>query len=106
VLLGLLGAEVRAGGGPPAPAVRADIEDFLYKPDPLQIKAGTTITWVNLDQVIHTVTHGTSPYPGGAFNSGVLNKDESWSYTFTAPGDFPYFCLVHPDMVGTVKVTP
>jgi len=106
VLLGLLGTEVRAGGSPPAPAVRAEIKDFLYKPDPLQIKAGTTVTWTNRDAAIHTVTQGISPHPGGVFDSGVLTRDQSWSYTFTAPGNYPYFCLVHPDMTATVMVMP
>lgn len=107
VLLGLLGNEVRNGSGTPRPSISADIKDFLYIPDPIQIKAGTIVKWTNLDPVIHTVTQGGSPpHPGGAFDSGVLNKNESWSFTFTAPGDYPYFCLVHPNMTGTVKVTP
>jgi plastocyanin len=106
VLLGLLGTEVRTNSATPGPPVSAEIKGFLYKPDPIQIKAGTTVTWVNRDPVIHTVTQGVSPHPGGVFDSGVINKDQSWSYTFTAPGSYPYFCLVHPDMIAMVDVTP
>ena len=60
---------------------------------------GDTVTWTNLDFVVHTAT-STS----GAFDSGDLDQNESFSLTFTAPGTFAYLCTPHPDMTGTVIV--
>jgi plastocyanin len=59
------------------------------------------VTWVNHDDVPHTATAtGDSP----AFDSGALDTDEKFSFTFKAPGTYPYACKVHPHMTGTVIV--
>lgn len=58
---------------------------------------GTTVTWVNMDSVEHTVT-------GEGWGSGTLQPGESWSYTFTQPGTYFYKCTIHPEMTGLVIV--
>jgi plastocyanin len=82
-----------------AGAVAVPIVDFTYEPAELQVAVGTTVVWTNDDTAPHTVTA-----LDGAFNSGNMNLSETWSYTFTSPGDVPYVCLYHPLMTGTVKV--
>ena len=58
---------------------------------------GTTVTWINMDSVQHTVT-------GEGWGSGTLRPGESWSYTFTQPGTYFYKCTIHPEMTGLVMV--
>ncbi len=71
-----------------------------YSPNPVKVRAGETVTWVNDDSARHTATSND-----GVFDSGVLRKGEAFSYTFDEAGEYPYFCAVHPKMVGTVVVT-
>jgi len=75
------------------------ITDFAFAPATLTVAVGDTVTWTNLDFVVHTAT-STS----GAFDSGDLDQNESFSLTFTAPGTYAYLCTPHPDMAGTVIV--
>ena len=65
------------------------------------VKAGTTVTWVNEDDDAHTVTSTSN-----AFRSPGLDTGEAFSYTFTQPGTYEYFCTLHPLMTGTVVVAP
>jgi len=81
-----------------------------FDPNTITIKVGTTVTWTNQDAMLHTVTSGTSTgtagTPDGQFNSGFIAEGATWSHTFTAAGEFPYFCTPHPWMIGKVIVTP
>lgn len=89
-------------------AVRADskpsigtevkIDNFSFGPD-LTVAAGTTITWTNHDDVPHVVASDTN-----IFKSKVLDTDDRYSYTFTKPGTYLYFCTVHPKMTARVVV--
>ncbi|MGI0018850.1 MAG: cupredoxin domain-containing protein [Nitrososphaera sp.] len=72
-----------------------------YSPNPVEIKAGETITWINDDSAVHTVTSSD-----GAFDSGVLRRGETFSFTFDKEGEYPYFCALHPNMAGTVAAAP
>jgi plastocyanin len=65
------------------------------------VKAGTTITWTNQDDIPHTVVSDAK-----AFKSGVLDTDDSFSFKFDTAGDYVYFCSVHPKMTGHIKVMP
>lgn len=65
------------------------------------MKAGTKVTWTNNDGAPHTVTSDS-----GAFGSQTLNQGNTFSFTFTSAGTFPYHCAFHPGMKGTVIVTP
>jgi plastocyanin len=80
--------------------VEVEIEDFAYVPGTVTIKVGTTVTWTNKDSVGHTATSDD-----GVFDSGMLGKGSSYSFTFTTAGTYGYFCKPHPYMVATIVVT-
>jgi plastocyanin len=73
-----------------------------YNPNPIEIKVGDTVTWINDDSSPHTVT---SLNDSSTFDSDVLRRGETFSFTFDKEGEYPYFCTLHPRMVGTVIVT-
>jgi plastocyanin len=81
------------------------IMNYGFYPTGLTVAKGTTVTWVNMDLVQHTVTAGTEQAPTNLFDSHELNHMQSFSYTFSAPGTYIYYCDVHPSMIGTVTVT-
>jgi manganese oxidase len=79
-----------------------------FVPDTLTVKVGTTVTWVNQDGYVHTVTSGTSPSDrSGLFDSGNLNGGETFSFTFDKAGTYDYFCIPHFSlgMIGKIIVT-
>ena len=86
-----------------SPARAADtevkIDNFTFNPQQITVKAGTTVTWVNHDDIPHTVTSKTM-----AFKSKALDTDDKFSFTFATPGTYPYFCALHPHMTGTIVV--
>jgi plastocyanin len=75
------------------------IDNFTFDPQKITIKAGTTVTWKNVDDIPHTVTSTAR-----TFKSKALDTDDSFSYTFTTPGTFEYFCSLHPHMTATIVV--
>jgi plastocyanin len=75
------------------------IDNFSFTPQTLTVHAGTTVTWVNKDDVPHTVTSTDKK-----LKSRVLDTDERFSYTFSNPGTNSYFCSVHPHMTGKIIV--
>jgi plastocyanin len=77
------------------------IDNFTYRPAVLTVAAGTKVTWVNRDDVPHTVT---SPAKPRVLDSGTLDTDQSFSHVFSKPGTYEYFCAVHPKMTGKVIV--
>jgi plastocyanin len=79
---------------------------LFYSPENFTVKVGTTVTWVNDDPVTHTVTSTTVPSGAKSFTSGFLAYENEFSYTFTVPGTYYYYCTIHPFMTGTVTVTP
>jgi len=81
-----------------AESAAVTIDNFTFQPAALTVKAGTTVTWTNHDDIPHAVVSA------GTFRSKALDTDQSYSFTFTAPGDYSYFCSLHPHMTGTVKV--
>jgi plastocyanin len=82
-----------------ASANQIAISEYMYAPATLTIVAGTKVTWVNHDEVPHTIVDTDK-----AFRSGALDTDDTYSYTFTKPGTYHYFCTLHPKMVGTIVV--
>ena len=86
--------------GPDA-AARVTIDQFAYSPRELTVTAGTRVTWVNRDDVPHTVTSTDKPR---RFSSGTLDTDQEFTHLFTAPGTYEYFCAVHPKMTAKVIV--
>ena len=83
----------------PAAEVRVSIDNFSFSPAVVTVPVGGRVTWVNRDDVPHTATAETK-----AFNSPALDTDETFSHVFTAPGEYPYFCAIHPHMTGRVIV--
>jgi plastocyanin len=67
--------------------------------NPVEVKVGETVTWINDDSGRHTVTS-----KDGFFDSGMMGKGQSFSYTFDKEGEYTYHCEPHPNMVGTVVV--
>jgi plastocyanin len=92
-----------AGGMAEAPAQAEDavvkIDNFTFNPPMLKVKAGTTVNWKNEDDIPHTVASVTK-----AFKSKALDTDDSYSFTFTTPGVYEYFCSLHPHMTATIVV--
>ena len=83
-----------------APAVtEVKIDNFTFAPQRMVIKAGTTVTWINEDDIPHTVAATDK-----SFRSKVLDTDDKYSFTFTTAGVFEYFCSLHPHMTGTIVV--
>jgi len=82
-----------------ATAPQVTVEQAMFGPATLTIRAGTTVTWVNHDGDLHTVTSSQ-----GLFASPGLDPGDTFAYRFTAPGTYPYFCAVHPHMKGTILV--
>jgi plastocyanin len=80
------------------------IQLFQYQPAQLEIKAGTTVTWVNQDDIQHTVTLGTRENPNGAVNLSLSGKSATASFTFDRPGEYEYFCDRHQSMRGRILV--
>ena len=77
------------------------IANFTFDPPTLTVKAGTTVTWVNADDIPHVVSE-----KDGKFRSPALDTDDKFSQTFSTAGTFEYFCAIHPHMTGKIVVTP
>jgi plastocyanin len=71
----------------------------IYRPDAITVPAGTTVRFVNDDTDIHTVTARDN-----AYDSGLMFQNQAWTYTYSTPGTYEYYCLPHPWMVGTIEV--
>ena len=75
------------------------IQEFMFTPNPLTVKAGATVTWVNMDDEPHSVVSNTA-----LFRSGALDTKESFSFKFVQPGTYHFTCSIHPRMVGIIVV--
>lgn len=87
---------------PPAnssPEVAVKIDNFSFSPATITVPAGTTVRWTNRDDLPHTVVSDDK-----AFKSKALDTDEDFTYTFTKPGTYSYFCSIHPKMTAQVVV--
>jgi plastocyanin len=89
---------------PPAAAAPArvqavQIRNFAFVPAVVTVAPGTIVTWTNMDEDPHTVTAA-----GKGFRSPALDAGDKFSFTFTTPGAFQYFCSLHPHMVGKIVV--
>ena len=78
-------------------------EQNSYNPNPNEIKVGDTVTWINNDSSPHTVT-SSSEEGSVTFDSDVLRRGETFSFTFDQEGQYTYLCTLHPNMIGTVVV--
>jgi plastocyanin len=85
----------------PTAVATVKIHNFKFEPPTAAIAVGETIQFINLDEEPHTATS-----TDGTFNSKALDTNQTWNYTATKPGTFPYICSVHPFMKGSLTVTP
>jgi plastocyanin len=88
------------------PAEAATIKIFQFQPRAIEVRAGTTVTWTNEDNIDHTVTSGTPETPVDNFDSGGFGRGQSFSAVLHTPGDYAYFCAKHKSMRGMVRVLP
>jgi amicyanin len=95
---GLAGGVLVARAQSPATAV--SIDNFTFNPPTVTVKAGATVTWTNKDDIPHGIASATSAFA----KSKALDTDDSYSFTFTTPGTYKYFCYIHPHMTGTIVV--
>jgi plastocyanin len=84
--------------GARADEVKVTIDNFTFAPAELKVKVGDTVTWTNHDDIPHTVVSA------GKYRSKTMDTDDHFSFTFTAAGDYKYFCSLHPHMTGMIKV--
>ena len=82
------------------PTSTVSIDNFSFGPQTLTVKAGTTVTWTNRDDIPHGIASSNNAFK----KSGALDTDDSYSFTFTTPGTYQYFCYLHPHMVGSIVV--
>ncbi len=82
------------------------VKSFTFKPSPISVRAGETMTWTNEDDILHEPTAGVPGQPSNAFNAVSLDgKGSTGSATIATAGSYPYFCAVHESMVGEITVT-
>ena len=96
--LAVAAAILLATTGARAEDMEVHIDNFVFEPAELTVKVGTTVTWTNRDDIPHLIVSA------GKFRSKTLDTDDKFSYTFTAAGDYKYFCSLHPHMTGLIKV--
>src|SRR5215472_2550871 len=82
------------------PTSMVAIDNFSFGPQTLTVRAGTTVTWANRDDIPHRIASSNNAFK----KSGALDTDDSYSFTFTTPGTYQYFCYLHPHMVGSIVV--
>jgi plastocyanin len=102
--LGAAAAPLLAAVAPTPQAQNAptavSIDNFTFTPQTLTVKAGTTVTWANKDDI----PHGIAWMKNAFTKSKALDTDDTYALTFTTPGSYQYFCYLHPHMTGTVVV--
>ena len=81
------------------PSGASTLGNRAFAPDSLNVTVGGTVTWTNTDSIAHTSTSDAS-----GWNSGSVAPGGRFSFTFQAPGTFPYHCAIHPGMIGTIVV--
>ena len=94
------GKLVGTAAGTDAPT-QVMIDNFVYSPVPLSVKIGSTVTWINHDDIPHTVDSTQ-----GKFKSAALDTDDKFEFKFTEAGEYPFYCRIHPKMTGKIIVQP
>jgi plastocyanin len=92
-------ANYTPSGAETADSNRIVVKEFMFMPNSLSVKAGSTVTWANVDDEPHTVVSDT-----GLFRSGAMDTNASFSFKFDKPGTYHFTCSIHPRMVGTIVV--
>ncbi|HYM16498.1 MAG TPA: cupredoxin family copper-binding protein [Dehalococcoidia bacterium] len=98
----MMGGGSNTSGAPLATGTasqQVEIRNFAFAPGNLQVPVGAKVTWTNYDDAPHSATA-----KDGSWDTGILNKGESKTLTFDKPGDYTYYCVVHPSMVARITV--
>src|SRR5205823_10559203 len=95
----VLAAGVLLARAEAAPGV-VTVDNFFFTPGTISVKTGTTVTWTNKDDIPHGIASSNNAFK----KSAALDTDDSFSFTFTTPGTYQYFCYLHPHMVGSIVV--
>jgi plastocyanin len=98
-MLGLLAGVAVMAAPAGAEDTEVKIDNFTFVPQRMTVKVGTTVTWINEDDIPHAVASTNK-----AFRSKVLDTDDKFSFTFATAGTYEYFCSLHPHMTGTIVV--
>ena len=97
--IGIAPSVATAGTETPSATADVKIDNFTFEPQTITVKAGTTITWTNRDDIPHTVVSTDL-----VFKSKPLDTDQTFTFTLAKPGTYPYFCSIHPKMTGKIIV--
>ncbi|OLE14075.1 MAG: amicyanin [Acidobacteria bacterium 13_1_20CM_4_56_7] len=90
---------IRAKSEAAASPMEVRVDNFTFGPDTLTVPVNSTVTWVNKDDVPHTIASSDR-----VFKSKALDTDDKYSYTFAKVGTYAYYCSIHPKMVGKIVV--
>ena len=90
---------IAAAGPSYAETIEVKIDNFVFNPQQITVHAGDSVTWTNRDDIPHTVTSKTM-----AFRSKAMDTGDKFTFTFTTPGTYAYFCSLHPHMTGAIVV--
>ena len=105
ILIAMAAGRARASGSAlagekPAAETAIKIDNFTFSPNTVTVPVGSTVRWMNHDDIPHTVVSDDKT----TFKSKALDTDDGFSYTFTKPGTYLYFCSIHPKMTGKIVV--
>jgi len=82
-----------------AKTTEVKVDNFTFSPNTLTVPVNSTVTWVNKDDIPHVIAAND-----GSFKSKALDTDQKYSFTFSKPGTYAYYCSIHPKMVGKIVV--
>ena len=94
-------AQAAAAGPSTVPSTEVKIDNFAYSPGVVTVKVGAQVTWTNKDDIPHTVDSTE-----GKFKSAALDTDDKFQFRFSEPGEYPFYCRMHPKMTGKIIVQP
>jgi plastocyanin len=95
------GSSMAVAASAAGPGAEVKIDNFSFTPGAVTVKAGTQVTWINHDDIPHTVDSTE-----GKFKSAALDTDDKFQFRFTEPGEYPFYCRMHPKMTGKIIVRP
>lgn len=99
ILTVVLRSATAAGQPAPTPATEVKVDNFTFSPEVVTVPVNSTVTWTNKDDVPHVIA-GTN----ATFRSKGLDTDDHYSFKFTQPGTYNYYCSIHPKMTGKIIV--
>ena len=99
ILAVVLRSATATGQAAPAQATQITVDNFTFSPEIAEVSVNSTVNWTNKDDVPHVIAS-----TDGMFRSKGLDTDDHYSFKFTKPGTYSYYCSIHPKMTGKVIV--